>query len=228
MPRITRIVDQKSNSDRVSIFIDNAFCTGIRKRTFKAMNLSVGDEITCDQIKEKENFFWKNAYQNVWENEKIRIDRIKQIIESLDERIQLDIVGFGADSNEIIEEHPEEKGLPDLNIVLRKDPKIVLMKIEVTGTESLRGTGYWIRPDKIQYAINHPDEIVWTAVHYSKPNELVRFIKHIPGKEYKVEDIEIRGAGEKFCIFNDEDEEVIELSQFELELINIMDKYGNG
>jgi hypothetical protein len=32
--------------------------------------------------------------------------------------------------------------VPDLNIVLKEDPANILMKVEVTGTERLRGIGY--------------------------------------------------------------------------------------
>lgn len=51
--RITRITDQVSNSERVSVYINHEFCVGIRKRTFQGMNLEVGSEITCDELKEK-------------------------------------------------------------------------------------------------------------------------------------------------------------------------------
>lgn len=228
MPRITKIEDQKSNSERVSVFIDNTFCVGIRKRTFQAMKYKVGDEISCEQLKEEENFFWKKAYQKegAWEKEKVRIERIKQLIEAIDERIEVTIVGFGADSNEIIKEHPDEKGVPDLNIVLKDNPETVVMKVEVTGTESLRGEGYWVRPDKIEYALNNPQEIVWTALHYSTPQELIRFLKHSHGKELKVETMNIRGAGEQFCVFYDKDEEVHTLEEFTTELKRILDN-GN-
>jgi hypothetical protein len=222
MSKITKIVEQKSNSERVNVFIDNTFCVGIRKRTFQAMNYKVEDEISCEQLKEEENFFWKKAYQKEgsWVKEKVRIERIKEIIESIDDRVAVEVVGFGADSNEIIKEHPDEKGVPDLNVVLKSSPETIVMKVEVTGTESLRGEGYWVRPDKIEYALNHPTEIVWTALHYSSPNELIRFLKHNMGKEIKVETMNIRGAGEQFCVFYDLDEEVHTLEEFAIELKN--------
>lgn len=227
MPRITKIIEQKNNPERVSVFIDNEFCVGIRKRTFQAMNYKVGDQITCEQLKEKENLFWKQSYQKIgaWEKEKVRIEKIKQVIEEIDPRIIVKVVGFGAESNEIIKEHPDEKGVPDLDIVLKSSPETVVMKVEVTGTESLRGEGYWVRPDKIEYALNHPDEIVWTALHYSTPKELIRFLKHIAGKDLKVETMNIRGAGEQFCVFYDGDEEVKTLTEFAVELKNNIDRW---
>jgi len=223
MPKITKISNQVNSKDRVNVFINGVFCAGIRKRTFQAMNLEVGSDITCEDLKEKENFFWKQAYaEDAWKKEKVRIDRIKEIIEGIDDRLLVKIVGFGADSNELIKEHPEEKGVPDLNIVLKEDPANILMKVEVTGTERLRGIGYWVRPDKIEYAENHSDENVWTVLHYSDPTELIKFIKHIPGKKYKRHEIDIRGAGEIMCIFNNEDEEVIDLDLFKEEILKLL------
>jgi len=38
------------------------------------MGLSVGDEISCDDLKEKENLFWKSSYgEEAWKKEKVRI-----------------------------------------------------------------------------------------------------------------------------------------------------------
>lgn len=70
MPKITAILPQKSNAERLNIFIDGSFCTGVRERTFKAMNLKIGDEITCEKLKEQENYYWKETYKEVWKKEK--------------------------------------------------------------------------------------------------------------------------------------------------------------
>ena len=219
MPKITRITDQVNKPDRVSVHIDGTFCTGIRKRTFQAMNLSVGSEISCEDLKEKESFFWKQAYgEDAWEKEKVRLNRIKEIIEQADDRLQVNVVGFGADSTKVIKEHADEKGIPDLDVVFKSNPDKVVMKVEVTGTEHRRGDDYWVRPDKIEYSENHPEENVWTALHYSEPNEVVRFLKHVNGKVYKRETKSIKGADEIYCIFNDGDEEVFQIESFKEEL----------
>ncbi|WP_177735096.1 hypothetical protein [Flavobacterium inviolabile] len=225
MPRITRITPQASNPDRVSVFIDGEFCTGIRARTFQAMGLTVGSEITCAQLKENESFFWKKAYgEDAWEKEKVRLNKIKDIIESIDDRLQVKIVGFGADSNKIIKEHAEEKGVPDLDVVLKSNPSEVIMKVEVTGTEVMRGEDYWVRPDKLEYSENHPEQNVWTALHYAKPNELVRFLKHTEGKKYETVTKEIKGADEIYSVFNDGDDEVFDFDSFKEEVKKILDK----
>ncbi|MEO6404890.1 MAG: hypothetical protein ABIY51_15995 [Ferruginibacter sp.] len=162
MPKITEISDQSSNPGRVNVFIDGQFCCGIRKRTFQGMNLSPGDEITCEELKGKENFYWKQSYgEAAWKKEKVRIDKVKNLIGVIDNHLLVKVVGFGADTLELIEKHPDEKGKPDLDISTNENPDVVLLKVEVTGTERLRGTGYWVRPDKLEYAENHPDEDVW-------------------------------------------------------------------
>lgn len=209
MPTITRIADQWNSPDRVSVFIDGAFCTGIRKRTFKGMHLKVGDEISCVQLKEKELFFWKQSYgEDAWKKEKVRINKVKHLIESIDKRLVVNITGFGADSTRLIEEHPGEKGSPDLEISLKDNPVGAVIKVEVTGTERLRGSGYWIRPDKLEYAENHPNEDVWIVLHYAEPAELYVFLKPVSGKKYNRQAIEIRNAGEIMCVFNEGDAEL--------------------
>lgn len=216
MPKITNITEQQSNRERLNIFIDKQFCVGIRKRTFQAMKLKIGDEISCEELKDKEKFFWKQAYgEDAWKKEKIRINKVKEVIENIDNRFKVEAVGFGADSEEMIEKHPDQKGVPDLDVVKGEgDNKEIVIKVEVTGTEKLRGEGYWVRPDKIEYAESHPDEDVWIILHYAEPQELFVFIKPTAGKKYERHTIQIRDAGEIMCIFNDGDDEVANLEEF--------------
>ena len=225
MSKITAIKEQKSRPDRVSIFIDGNFCVGVRKRTFQAMGLEVGAEITCEQLKEKEIFFWKQTYgEEAWKKEKVRIDKVSNLIKSIDENVLIKIVGFGADSEKLIKEHPEEKGKPDIDVLHKDKPEITLLKVEVTGTERMRGTDYWVRPDKLEYAENHPDEDVWIIMHFSEPSEIFIFIKPIKNKKYPRVTKVINEAGEIFCIFNNGDEEVKSLEEFFEHLIEKLEE----
>lgn len=55
MPTITKIAVQSSHPDRVNIFIDDKFFTGIDKFTWISLRLKIGDEITpklCDELKQ--------------------------------------------------------------------------------------------------------------------------------------------------------------------------------
>lgn len=215
MPKITAIVEQKTNSDRVSVYVDGVFCTGMRKRTFQDMGIARGDEISCERLKEMESHFWKEKYgTQSWEKEKVRLNKVKKLIDGNINDAVVKITGFGADSTEIIREHAAEQGVPDLSISNKDNPDNVLVRIEVTGTERLRGDGYWVRPDKLEYAENHPDQDVWIVLHFAEPEEKFVCIKPAQGKKYQRHEINIKGAGEIFCIFNDGDEEIKTVDQF--------------
>lgn len=212
MPRITKIT-YKEDKDRCWVYINNEYCASIRKRTFDAMNLQVGSEITCSQLKDKENFFWKSQYANKWEEEKVRLNRVKDLINYYTNQIEIETTGFGADSNEFIAEHPEEHGEPDLTLK-SKTTGDVKMLLEVTGTKFMRGTDYWVRPDKLDYAINNPQKNVWIALHFEQPNEKFIFIKPDLNKTYNFETENINNAGERYVKFNDDSNEVFTMKQF--------------
>ena len=212
MPRITDIV-YKSDRERYWVHVDGKFCATIRARTFQAMNLNIGDEITCDELKERENFFWKQQYSGKWEDEKIRLEKVKNLITEHTRNIKIETTGFGADSNEIIKEHPEEHGEPDLTLKSNNNQQ-VRMILEVTGTKTMRGNDYWVRPDKLEYAQSHPDDNVWIALHYAEPSEKFIFIKPDLNKKYGYVTKSINDAGEHYVTFDDNSDEVFTKEQF--------------
>ena len=61
MPKITRI-EYKADRERYWIFVDSEYCTSIRARTFPTLDLTVGQTISCEQIKELESHHWKHSY----------------------------------------------------------------------------------------------------------------------------------------------------------------------
>lgn len=223
MPKITKIYEMPANPPKypeakVLVYIDGEKCIPIRTRTWSAMGLKVGDSITCDELKERESHHWKHAYgQSAWDKEKIRLGKVKEFIESFESRVLVEIVGFGADTNKFIPGHPTESGKPDLEVKLRDDGRILLL-VEVTGTESMRGTTYWIRPDKLKYSENHPTEDVWLVLHYLKPVEKFVFIKPDPQKHYQASEKEIRGSIEFYVEFSDSDQEVVPAEFFKRHL----------
>lgn len=223
MPTITRI-EYKADRERYWIFVDDEYCTSIRARTFPALDLAVGKTISCEQIKELESHHWKHAYgQSAWDKEKIRLGKVKELVESFDSRVFVDIVGFGADTNKFISGHPTESGKPDLEVKLRDDGRIILL-VEVTGTEFMRGTTYWVRPDKLKYAENHPTEDVWLVLHFLKPVEKFVFIKPNPKKRYAVSEMNIRGSIELYVEFSDSDQEVVPMESFRNHLVMKVDQ----
>jgi len=210
MPKITKI-ESISNQERVRVYINNAFCTSVRKRTWKAMNLNIGDEILCKDLIEQEKFFWKKiAYgKESWEKEKIRISRVLQWFNKYIPGVEVITVGFGTGCTDEILAHPDESGSPDLLVRDSRTKKEIIL-LEVSGTLSMRGNSYWVRPDKLQYIKNNPYKDVWIVLHYQKPIEKFVWIKtkidSINNK--RIQSIEIRGAVEKYITFNDDDDEV--------------------
>lgn len=221
MPRITRF-SHNAEKQRVYIYVDGQYCTSVRERTFPALGLKVGQEISCAEIVELEKFHWKNAYgQAAWDKEKVRLDRIKAVIEGFDPRLSVAVTGFGANTNEFIALHPEEAGKPDLEVSVKGQDRLLAL-VEVTGTERFRGGNprtYWVRPDKLAYARNHPDQDVWIILHYAEPEELIVAIKPDSARKHPVKEITIRDAIEHYVVLSDDDPECVGLDAFAEHLI---------
>lgn len=212
MSKITNIL-YKQDKDKYWIYVDGDYCTSIRARTFKGMTLFIGQEISCDQIVEMENFHFKNQYKNTWEQEKVRINKVSQLITSINPSVIIKVTGFGADSNEMIKAHPEEQGKPDVEVSIANSSTTIML-VEVTGTNRMRGTDYWVRPDKLLYCQNHPEQNVWIILHYAEPTERFVFIKPIATKQYSHFIQNINGTDEYYVSFNDSDDEVYSIDQF--------------
>lgn len=213
MPKITHI-RETSDKTRIRVFIDGEFCVQIRARTFSAMNLCVGQEISCNALKELETHFWKHSYgKAAWEKEKIRLDRVRDLLEWADERAEVVISGFGANSTEFIAGHLEQSGTPDIEVKF-KGHNITVLLVEVSGTEYRRGSDYWVRPDKLQYAQDHPDQDVWIILHYAKPREKFVIIKPKQDAIYTAREVTIRGAVEYYVVFTDSSDEITSLNAF--------------
>lgn len=224
MPNITNIVYNKEK-ERYWIYVDGEFCTSIRKRTFPALKIKVGDEISCEKVKELENFHWKNVYNvKSWEKEKVRLDKVKKLIEGIDPKLKVNVVGFGADTTEYIKNHPEESGSPDIEVVINKSGVIVVF-VEVSGTENMRGDSYWVRHDKIKFIQNHPDKDIWIILHYALPEERFIFIKIRLEKEYKISSEIIKNAEEYYVEFFNGDPEIKLFEEFKSYLLQKIEAY---
>ena len=219
--RITGI-EHKPDRQRYWIYVDRQYCCSIRERTFPALELSVGQEITCAEIQERENFFWKQQYgKAAWEKEGVRLNKVKALVDAIDPRAEALIVGFGAGSTEFIAEHPEEAGRPDIEVTTTDGQNLVLLSVEVTGTEQMRGTTYWVRPDKLAYVQAHPDQEVWLILHYAEPAEKFVFIRPSPAAaDHIIVEKVIRGATEHYVEFTDRSLEVVSYDDFRANLIS--------
>src|SRR3989304_6626299 len=57
MPKITKIVSQANNPNRVNVFVDDKFLTGIDKFTWLSHNFKVGSDISqklCEELKKQD------------------------------------------------------------------------------------------------------------------------------------------------------------------------------
>lgn len=227
--RITAIdfIDNKDvMKDRFQIYINNKKCASIRARIKPAMAIEVGTKITCKELIEFEKYVWKRLYGPAsWEKEKIRINKVKNLIEKISNDLEVRVVGFGADSVEELKFHPNEAGSPDLSIINTLKSGETEILIEVTGTERMKDSHlneYWIRPDKLEYIKQHPEKCIWVILYYSEPEEKFIFIKPEINSNYKGEIENIKGADEKYVKFNDKSIEKKSQEEFFQEIKNIL------
>ena len=169
MSTITAIQhNQGKSKDRVYIYVDNEWCCSVRERTFLSLNVQIGSEINCESLKELEKFAFKNAYAGSWVKEKEK-ERLEYVSKWLRKHINCDLeiipTGFGASTTEYIAQHPDEKGEPDLTIKIW-GMDITVLFLEVSGTDYMRGTDYWLRKDKVEYIQRHTEKDVWVALVY--------------------------------------------------------------
>lgn len=213
------------NQDRVYIYIDYAYCISIRSRTWGAFGLKIGDTIKCTELQEKENFLFKNVYQNSWEEEKVRINYVKSWLNKYLPSLEVVISGFGADSNEFIKSHPSEKGEPDITLRLKETDTIVLF-LEVTGTKHKQGDDYWVRPDKIDYIQKHQEKDVWIALHYADDKKII-WLKIVQNKKYIYVEKKIKNVIEHYVLFDDNSEEVKSSQEFKAYVENKLQSLTN-
>lgn len=197
----------KGETAVVRYYIDfrDGSTTWVHPAIYQSWDLKEGMDVDIKQLKFENEFKWKTLYNNgSWEREKVRIKAVKKYIETKRSDISVEIIGFGADSTDAIFTHTKEHGSPDLSVQVQTDE---VAKIEVSGSEKMRGSDYWIRPDKIEYIKNHPVENVWIILHYQDPAKMI-FIKIDKTKKYKVTTINIRGIDEHYVVIKDTDTEV--------------------
>lgn len=137
--------------------------------------------------------------------------------------MEVQTVGFGANTDELIEHHPDASGAPDLRVVVAKNGKY-LMSVEVSGTEAKRGDDYWVRPDKLAYARNNPDHDYFIILHYKEPREEFIYIRPNADVAYRVSEKEIAGARERYVVFSGNNKEVISEAEFKFYLRQKVDQ----
>ena len=148
--------------------------------------------------------YWKDRYKEYWDVAKRKEENVKTLIESRC-KCQCEYVGLGAGSTDYLSGSAKsqgfKKGGSDLHV---KETNIF---IEVTGpnTEKVgEEAALWVRPDKIQNAIDDPNGDHW-VVHVLKKNGHMRtihldkdFQKAFLGHEFEIIRPTIRYSEEKY------------------------------
>lgn len=170
------------------------------------MNLQLGSEASCEEVRFRESHHWKLEYakSGAWAKEQVRIKRVQEAIEAIDGRVMAKAVGFGTSTPHLLLDHPDEKGRPDIDVVLRASGR-VLLSVEVTGTDQMRGKGLWLRPDKLDWADRHPEREVWYAFHYTRPAERIFFWRPASKQRREVREHRIRYSVERYVEIAEDD-----------------------
>ena len=121
---------------------------------------------------EEDKTFYKQCYQDTWEDGNKRELIVQSLLESWG--FEVETTGFMALSTEFNPASPPEKAIPDFAIYNNINEKIW---IEVTGTNNMGlNQKIWIRPDKVDYAKAHRKEGLTYIAHVVTSSLLVRFI----------------------------------------------------
>ena len=123
----------------------------------------------------KDDNFWKDRYKDSWDAAAEKEEKIRKIVER-ECKCECEYVGLGAGTTEYLpgtaKSRGYKKGGSDLHV------KGTNIFIEVTGPNIERvgkDDPLWIRPDKIQNAIDHPKNDYW-VVHVLKKDFYIRSI----------------------------------------------------
>ncbi len=163
-------------------------------------------------MKDKE--FWKKKYGHSWKNAVRRVDKVIYAFKS--KGIKAVEYGFLSRSTEYVEESPEEKGEPDLEILYYT--RTTGIYVEVTGPDKplSEAADLWIRWDKFAYSENHPEKEIWVVHILESENDLMRAVKLGPGIKDKYAIIHpiIRGTMEKYRSIPANDPNLFSFSKF--------------
>jgi len=143
--------------------------------------------------------YYRDVYKKEWNNGSSRVELIKEMIQGVFPLKDMAIeIGFmGTSNQEILIGNPKghEKGEPDLLVKHKGKP---LFNGEVTGSYvNLRNGELWLRPDKVQWARNHPNPQTWAFFVYK--DKILRFCVN-DAYQYPIEQRKPNGIVERFHI----------------------------
>lgn len=158
--------------------------------------------------------FWKDKYnKGQWVG---GVRRVKKVMEALKSK-GIDVEPYSDDalSTEYIDTTKHEKGEPDLKIKVGDNEEGILLEVTGPDINIPKEAGLWFRPDKFEFAENHPDKEVWGA-HVIEGQDLTRFVKFEKGTKdkYNIVNPPIRGTIETFKEIPANDSDLISFEDF--------------
>lgn len=213
MPKITQI-QQDNKTRRVLVYIDYRFCASIRENVWDAMELKLGDEITCVKLHQKEkNVYAKLRKHNSNYSNKQAINRVAGWFNKYVKALDVRIVDFKYDSNvDSSAYYPKTRYDKNINLLI-KDSNTPILTLEVASIEIQRGDHYWINMDKITYAQQQTEIDSWVVLHHKYPVEKFIWIKPEPKKIYAAETL-IKNSKQQFVFFKQDSPEVYSSTKF--------------
>ncbi len=148
--------------------------------------------------------YWREIYKTEWHNGSLRVKIIKEMIQGIFPLKDLKIEeGFMGESNqEILIGNPvtHQKGEPDFYVKHRGK---TLFNVEITGSfVNIKDSEMWIRPDKVQWAKEHPEPRTWAFFVYK--DKILRFCVN-EADDYPIEQRTPNGVIERFHIIPQND-----------------------
>jgi len=148
----------------------------------------------------------------MWNDGIRRAEKVARLVRSFG--YDIGEYGFLASSDVYSKESPNERGIPDLE-VCKNNKRICLL--EVTGTSRNMRDDIWIRPDKFDYARNHPETDCYLA-HVEEINNIIRFLKLEHAERFTLITPKIRGVQEKYISVPINDLSILNEGDFEKKL----------
>jgi len=140
--------------------------------------------------------FWKKQYSHLWGKGNDREAVVKQLLE--ENGFTVIKFGFMAGSTEYSRASPDEKGKPDYKIVGNNGKEIILLEVTGTDVKSVKESSpIWIRPDKFQFASNHPEYECWFG-HVLDNLKIIRFSELKDGDLFNTVHPRIRDVTETY------------------------------
>jgi hypothetical protein len=136
--------------------------------------------------------FWKNRYKSYWGIAATKEEKVKTLIER-ECNCSCKDAGLGTGQTTFLSGTAKSRGFEKGSSDLHVEKTNIFVEVTGPNLDSVgKDAGLWVRPDKIEYAIRHPENDVW-VVHVLQKDFFLRAI-HLDEdfkKDYKNGEVKI-------------------------------------